>query len=110
MDAGHLKGGWDGQMLIVTFKDANNTLVHLATAICEKENSDNYAWLYRQMKKNSDMNSVLKDRKTTIFTDKHKSHEPALAAECPDLHHKWCLRHLIGNLKQQVGQVNKMLS
>lgn len=78
VDAGHLKGTWGGQMLIVTFKDANNTLVHLATAICDKENSDNYAWLYKQMKKNTDMRSVLDDSKTTLFTDQHKSHKPAL--------------------------------
>ena len=45
-------------MLIATFKDANNTLVHLATVICDK-NSANYSWLYKLMKKNADMESVL---------------------------------------------------
>ena len=110
MDAGHLKGEWDGQMLLAAFKDANNTLVHLATVICDKENSENYAWMYKMMKKNKDMKSVLEDSQVSIFTDQHKSHKPALEQECPKLHHSWCLRHLIGNLKQQVGQVNKIRS
>ena len=46
-------------MLMATFKDANITLVHLATVICDRENSDNYSWLYKLMKKNADMESVL---------------------------------------------------
>ncbi|CAM9278095.1 unnamed protein product [Pylaiella littoralis] len=42
VDAGHLKGSWKGQMLLVTCKDANNTLVQEATVICDKEDSSNY--------------------------------------------------------------------
>ncbi|CAM9633175.1 unnamed protein product [Pylaiella littoralis] len=42
VDAGHLKGSWKGQMLLVTCKDANNTLVQVATVICDKEDNSNY--------------------------------------------------------------------
>ncbi|CAN0257547.1 unnamed protein product, partial [Hapterophycus canaliculatus] len=41
VDAGHLKREWKGVMLIATCKDANNTLVHLVTVICDKDNFDN---------------------------------------------------------------------
>lgn len=92
-------------MLLATFKDANNTLVHLATVICDKENSDNYSFLYGLMKKNSHMESVLNSNKTSIYTDQHKSHAPALATHARNAIWKWCLRHLMGNLEQQVGQV-----
>ena len=97
-------------MLMATFKDANITLVHLATVICDRENSDNYSWLYKLMKKNADMESVLDSDKTTIFTDQHKSHEPALNSQCGNVIKKWCLRHLVGNLQQQVGQVRELYS
>eukprot|EP00903_Cladosiphon_okamuranus_P019104 g17579.t1 len=90
-------------MLILTLKDANNTLVHLGTVICDK-NTDNYTWLYEKMRINADMGSVLEDSNVTIFTDQHKSHAPALAVQRPDVSHSWCLRHVILNLKQQVGQ------
>ena len=95
-------------MLIATFQDANNTLVHLATVICDKENIDHYSWLYKMMRKNVDKGSVLDSDKTTIVSDQHKSHEPALNSQCGNVIKKWCLRHFVGNLQQQVGQVREL--
>ena len=40
MDAAHLKGSWSGVMLTLSFKDANSNIVHVATAVCEKENAE----------------------------------------------------------------------
>ncbi|CAM9953045.1 unnamed protein product, partial [Pylaiella littoralis] len=68
VDAGHLKGEWKGVMLVATCKDANNTLVQVATVVCDKENAD-YMWLYKMMKKNAEMKVLLDSPKTTIFTD-----------------------------------------
>eukprot|EP00904_Undaria_pinnatifida_P003990 jgi/Undpi1/13592/HiC_scaffold_9.g03246.m1 len=104
VDAGFLKGEWEGVMLIATFKDANNTSVHLATVICDKENSDNYSFLYALMRKNSYMEEVLDSDKTTIYTDQHQSHSSALYLHAGHAVWKWCLRHLITNLDQEVGQ------
>ena len=97
-------------MLIVTFKDANNTLVHLATVICDKENCDNFSWMYRLMKKNPEMAAALDSDKTTIFTDGHSSHGPALRTHAKDAFWRLCLKHLIGRLTQQVGQVRGSIS
>ena len=107
MDAGFLKGEWEGVM-IATFKDANNTLVHLATVICDKENSDNYSFLYALMRKNSYIEEVLDSDKTTIYTDQHQSHSSALYLHARHAVWKWCLRHLITNLDQEVGQVSSI--
>ena len=93
-------------MLIATFKDANNTLVHLATVICDKENSDNYSFLYALMRKNSYMEEVLDSDKTTIYTDQHQSHSSALYLHARHAVSKWCLRHFITNLDQEVAQVS----
>ena len=95
-------------MLIATFKDANNTLVHLATVICDKENIDNYSFLYALMRKNSCMEEVLDSDKTTIYTDQHQSHSSALYLHARHAVWKWCLRHLITNLDQEVGQVSSI--
>eukprot|EP00904_Undaria_pinnatifida_P003993 jgi/Undpi1/13595/HiC_scaffold_9.g03249.m1 len=111
VDAGRLKIEWEGVMLIATFKDANNTLVLLATVICDKENSDNFSFLYALMRKNSYMEEVLDSDKTTIYTDQHQSHSSALYLHARHAVWMWCLRHLITNLDQEVGQaVNGWIS
>lgn len=92
-------------MLVATCKDANNTLLHVATVVCDKENADNYTWLYKMMKKNADMDGVLKSPKTTIYTDQHTSHAPAINLEAGNCQWRFCLRHVIGNIKQNVGSV-----
>lgn len=108
VDAGSLKGEWEGVMLIATFKDANNTLLHLSKVICDKEISDNYSFLYALMRKNSYMEEVLDSDKTTIYTDQHQSHAYALNLHARNAMWKWCLRLLITNLDQQVGQVSSI--
>lgn len=92
-------------MLVATCKDANNTLLHLATVVCDKENADNYKWLYKMMKKNADMNGVLNSPKTTIYTDQHISHAPAINLEAGSCQWRYCIRHIINNLKENVGSV-----
>ncbi|CAB1108161.1 unnamed protein product [Ectocarpus sp. CCAP 1310/34] len=104
VDAGHLKGDWNGMMLVATGTDADTKLVHVATSICDKENTDNYSWFYLMMKNNVDMAEVLNSPKTTLFTDKHKSHEPAITLHAPNTVWRWCLRHHIKALPEAPGQ------
>ena len=42
MDAAPLKGAWNRVMLTLSFKDANNNIVQVATTVCEKENAEAY--------------------------------------------------------------------
>ncbi|CAN0298649.1 unnamed protein product, partial [Scytosiphon promiscuus] len=99
LDAGHLKGVWKGTTLEATGKDADNTLVHVATSICYMENGDNYKFLYMMMKKNHEMESFLNSTKTTLFTDQHLSHVPAINACLPNCWRRFCLKHLVSTLK-----------
>ncbi|CAB1110366.1 unnamed protein product [Ectocarpus sp. CCAP 1310/34] len=91
-------------MLVATGTDADTKLVHVATSICDKENTDNYSWFYLMMKNNVDMAEVLNSPKTTLFTDKHKSHEPAITLHAPNTVWRWCLRHHIKALPEAPGQ------
>ena len=45
IDAAHLKGDWNGVILMLSFKDADNNNIHVATAVCPKENADSYSYL-----------------------------------------------------------------
>ena len=49
MNAAHLKGAWNSVMLTLSFKDANNNIVHVATAVCEKENAEAYKYLLQNV-------------------------------------------------------------
>ncbi|CAB1110505.1 unnamed protein product [Ectocarpus sp. CCAP 1310/34] len=74
-------------ILVATGADADNKLVHVATSICDKESTDSYSC-----------------PKTTLFTDKHKSHEPAITLHAPNTVWRWCLRHHIKALPEAPGQ------
>lgn len=39
VDAGHLKGEWNGVMLTLSCKDNNNRLIYVATAVTPKEDA-----------------------------------------------------------------------
>ncbi|CAB1104140.1 unnamed protein product [Ectocarpus sp. CCAP 1310/34] len=90
MDGAHLKGKWNGQMLTLTCKDANNENIHVATAIGPVENTDLYKTLMRGCKKNPKMRDFLEDSKTTFYTDQHKGGKCALEGEAPLAQHRNC--------------------
>ncbi|CAB1120555.1 unnamed protein product [Ectocarpus sp. CCAP 1310/34] len=107
MDGGHLKGEWNGMMLTLTCKDANNENIHVAAVIGPKEDTSLYNTLLRNCKKNPKMRDLLEDSKTTFFTDQHKEATCALRGEAPLAQHRHCLRHLILNIEEKIG--SKML-
>ena len=42
VDARHLKDDWNGIMVTLPLKNAGNNIIHVATALCQKENADFY--------------------------------------------------------------------
>ncbi|CAB1104542.1 unnamed protein product [Ectocarpus sp. CCAP 1310/34] len=102
MDGGHLKGEWNGVMLTLTCKDANNENSHVATVIGPKEDTSLHKTLLRNWK-NPKMRDLLEDSKTTFFTDQHKGATCALRGEAPLAQHRYCLRHLLLNLEEEIG-------
>ena len=107
LDAAHLKGGWNGVVYVLSTKDSNNHIVHVATVLADKENSTNYKFLLEQTCKNQQMAGFLKSDKTTFFIDGHKGSPPAIEAVCPDARVHTCLRHLITNkAMKKMGDVS----
>lgn len=107
LDAGHMKGGWKGVIYVLSTKDSNNRIVHVATALADKENETNYKFLLEQTCKNEQMARFLKSDKTTYFIDGHRGSPPALAAVCPNARVHACLRHLVTNKKmKKMGAVS----
>ncbi|CAM9735812.1 unnamed protein product [Pylaiella littoralis] len=97
MDAGHLKGSWNGVMYILCMKDSNNHIIHVATVLADKENESNYRFLLEQTCKNEHMKTLLTSGTLTFFTDGHRGSPPALARVLPMAPVRTCVRHLITN-------------
>ena len=72
MDAAHLKGAWNGVMLTLPFKHANNNIAHVATVVCEKHNAKAYNYLLQNVMEFHELRSVLISESTTYFTGGHK--------------------------------------
>ncbi|CAN0351658.1 unnamed protein product, partial [Ascophyllum nodosum] len=97
MDAGHLKGSWNGVMYILSMKNSNNKLIHVATVLADKENETNYTFLLDQTCKNELMRTLFTSGQATFYTDGHRGSPPALAQVVPLAPVRTCLRHLITN-------------
>ena len=83
MDAAHLKGSWNGVILTLSFKDSNNNVVHVATAVCPKENAEAYRYLLSNSMKFEPMMAVLNNASYTCFSDGHKGSDSVLPSLCP---------------------------
>eukprot|EP00752_Nemacystus_decipiens_P002471 g2327.t1 len=96
IDGGHMKGKWNGMVLVATGKDTNNTLVVVAFVMCDKENAANYSFLLSEMK-NPHLKKLLEDPLKTLYTDEHKGSKAAIQREAEPVIHRLCLKHLAGN-------------
>ena len=106
MDAAHLKGAWNGVMLTLSFKDANNNIVHVA-AVCEKENAEAYKYLLQNVMRFHELKGALNNASTSCFTDGHKRSDAALPTVCPLAKDRRCLEHILRNIPP-VGDVSAL--
>ena len=97
IDAAHLKGSWNGVILVLSFKNSNNNVVHVASAVCPKENADAYTYLLGNAMKFEPMKEVLNNASYTCFCDGHKGSASALPALCPLTEGRRCLQHMLKN-------------
>lgn len=110
MDAGHLKGSWKGVMYILSLKDSNNFIIHIATVLADKENETNYRFLLEETCKNEHMKRLLTSGTATFYTDGHRGSPPALARILPSAPVRSCVRHLLTNKGMKaMGAVSKCL-
>ena len=60
IDTAHLKCLWNGVILALSFKNSNNNVIHVASAVCPMENADAYTYLLRNAMKFKPTKEVVK--------------------------------------------------
>lgn len=93
-------------MLILSAKDSNNSINHVATVLAKKENTCNYKFLLESAIRNEDMLRLLTSPLTTIYCDGHKGAPSAIRQVLPMVSFRRCVRHLIcGPNMSKIGKV-----
>ena len=101
VDASNLYGKYRGQLASATGVDGHNWLYHIAYAIFDKENEDNWVWFMEQLHR-----AIGNVPNLVICTDACKGLETAVGAVFPNAENRECMRHLYQNfMKQYTGDV-----
>jgi hypothetical protein len=116
IDGTFLTGRYKGTILIVVAADGNNQLLPLAIAFAEGENGDNWYWFLKRLKQ-----IVVRDvSDVCVIYDRHKgilqaindikkcSEERNRAAQWPNVHSKWCMRHMGANFHIQFKNIKNL--
>lgn len=101
-----MQGPWNGVILTLSFKDANNNIVHVASAVCRNENAESYVYLLENAKKFEPLGAVLNSETMTCFADGLKGSEVGLFASCPLTEDRRCLEHMLRSIPD-VGKVRE---
>lgn len=80
-------------------QDGENKNVLVAWAIVRVENTDNYDWFLARMKENSKMKDWIEQSTLVVPTDRDKGISAAVSKQIPNCLHRFCARHLLGNVK-----------
>ncbi|XP_031120429.1 uncharacterized protein LOC116023567 [Ipomoea triloba] len=98
VDGCHLKGLHGGQLLLAIGVDGNDSVFPLAYAVVEGERRESWTWFLRHLKK--DLSITPQDElELTFISDKQKGLLPAFEEVLPAVTHRFCVRHLHGNMK-----------
>jgi hypothetical protein len=109
IDGTFLTGKYKGTILTVVAADGNNQLLPLAIAFPKGENGDSWYWFLERLKQMvvGDVSDVCvihdrhKDILQAISDIKEGSQEHYRAAQWPDVHSRWCMRHMGANFHSQ---------
>ncbi|WVZ53462.1 hypothetical protein U9M48_004401 [Paspalum notatum var. saurae] len=94
---------YKGTILTAIGVDGNNQVLPVAFAFVENENTDSWYWFLERVKAQvvcSRSNvCLISDRHAGILEaiDKFQHGSGASPAIWPDVHHRWCMRHLAAN-------------
>jgi hypothetical protein len=105
IDSTFLTGKYKDTILTAVAADGNNQLLSLAISFAEGENGDSWYWFLERLKQIvvGDVSDVC------VIHDSHKgilqaisdikegSQEHYRAAQWPDVHSRWCMRHMGAN-------------
>jgi hypothetical protein len=108
IDGTFLTGKYKGTILTAVAADGNNQLLPLAIAFAEGENGDSWYWFLERLKQ-----TMVGDVSDVCVHDRHKgilqaisdikegSQESYRAAQWPDVHSRWRMRHIGVNFHSQ---------
>ncbi|WVZ72214.1 hypothetical protein U9M48_020712, partial [Paspalum notatum var. saurae] len=103
IDGTFLTGQYKGTILTAIGIDGNNQVLSVAFAFVEGENTDSWYWFLERVKNQvvslrSDV-CLISDRHSGILEaiDKLKHGNGAAPPLWPDVHSRWCMRHLAAN-------------
>ncbi|XP_019198411.1 PREDICTED: uncharacterized protein LOC109192291 [Ipomoea nil] len=98
IDGTHLRTTTGGVLLSAVGIDSNDSIFPLCYAIVEKETIQSWTWFLDFMKTDLDITAWNEDE-FTLISDKQKGLIQACKAILPKVEHRFCVRHLHGNMK-----------
>ncbi|KAL8509814.1 hypothetical protein ACS0TY_016875 [Phlomoides rotata] len=96
VDGTHLKGLHGGILLTAVGVYPNNNIFPIAYAVVGKETGDTWEWFLGILKRDLE---IQKDDNMTFISDKQKGLIQAFQNIFPNAAHRFCVRHLYGNLR-----------
>lgn len=98
VDGCHLNGKMGGVLLTAVGVDANDGIFPLAYAIAEGETKDSWIWFLELLKRDLGITEG-NEHEITFISDKQKGLIPSFHSVVPAAKHRFCVRHLNGNMK-----------
>jgi hypothetical protein len=101
VDASSLNGKYTGQLASATGVDGHNWLYHIAYAVFDSEDKDNWTWFMKHLRR-----AVGCPQGLVICSDACKGLETAVGSVFPEAEYRECMRHLYANfMKHFTGDV-----
>ncbi|KAD3337143.1 hypothetical protein E3N88_32663 [Mikania micrantha] len=98
LDGAFMKGPFPSQLLTAVRMDPNNGIYPLAYAIVKAENLHSWSWFLSILRE--DLGLEINANFTFIY-DRQKGIIPTIAYEFPSAQHRYCVRHILQNMKLQ---------
>ena len=98
LDGCFLKGFCKGMLLVAIGMDANNSMLPIAYAVVEKENTDSWTWFCELLKQDLDVEDT---SRLTFISDRQKGLERAIQSVFEGAEVRFCVRHLYANFKKK---------
>ncbi|KAH9145568.1 hypothetical protein AeRB84_010517, partial [Aphanomyces euteiches] len=101
LDGAHLKDMMhsNGVLLVASMKDPNNHIVVIGLGIARQEDGPNWSWFLKSLK----TAGVLDSEDLVIISDRQKGLIKACNDVVPNIPHRFCLRHVIANIRSTKG-------
>ncbi|KAK1419396.1 hypothetical protein QVD17_28563 [Tagetes erecta] len=107
LDGCFMKGPYPGQILSAVGLDSNNGIYPVAYALVEAETQVSWTWFLEILGNDLDLYS---NTNFTFISDRQKGLLPALEKVFPGAEHRFCLRHIMENMKPRCrGDLFKIL-